>query len=108
MEDELAFQNLQNAIENMKRERDELLQEYQKEKTDFQAFDAQIRKMQMELDLRVAILKDKESKLANYNKMIEETDLTYHRIVETSNRLAANLEKETQFIRDRFKRQQQI
>ena len=34
----------------------------------------------MELDLRVAILKDKESKLANYNKMIEETDLTYHRV----------------------------
>ncbi|CAD8111563.1 unnamed protein product [Paramecium sonneborni] len=80
MEDELAFQNLQNAIENMKRERDELLQEYQKEKTDFQAFDAQIRKMQMELDLRVAILKDKEQKLANYNKMIEETDITYNRV----------------------------
>ncbi|CAK58147.1 unnamed protein product (macronuclear) [Paramecium tetraurelia] len=102
----------------MKRERDELLQEYQKEKTDFQAFDAQIRKMQMELDLRVAILKDKESKLANYKKMIEETDLTYHRvnlltvkieqIVETSNRLAANLEKETQFIKDRFKIKQEI
>ena len=34
----------------------------------------------MELDLRVAILKDKESKLANYNKMIEETDLTYNRV----------------------------
>lgn len=35
----------------------------------------------MELDLRVAILKDKETKLANYNKMIDETDLTYNRVI---------------------------
>lgn len=61
----------------MKRERDDLLQEYQKEKQDFQGFDAQIRKMQMEYDLRVAILKDKQTKLNDYTKMIEETEVTY-------------------------------
>ena len=61
----------------------------------------------MEFDLRVTILKDKESKLSEYNKMIAETEVTYNRvlivkklknflkIVETSNKLAANLNKET-------------
>lgn len=35
----------------------------------------------MELDLRVAILKDKETKLANYNKMIDETETTFARVI---------------------------
>jgi hypothetical protein len=34
----------------------------------------------MELDLRVAILKDKETKLTNYNKMIDETETTFARV----------------------------
>lgn len=38
--------------------------------------------------------------------MIGETEVTYNRIVETSNKLAANLNKETQFIRDKFKKNQ--
>ncbi|KAM3133170.1 hypothetical protein pb186bvf_014746 [Paramecium bursaria] len=106
MDDEGAFQNLSQAIDNMKRERDELMLDYKKEKEDFGVLDAQIRKMQMEFDLRVTILKDKESKLSEYNKMIAETEVTYNRIVETSNKLAANLNKETQFIRDKFKKNQ--
>lgn len=80
MDDESAFFNLQSAIENMKVERDGLLQDYQREKTDFQDIDGQIRKMQMEFDLRIAILKDKETKLQEYNKMINETEVTYHRV----------------------------
>lgn len=61
----------------MKRERDELMQEYSKEKQDFGDIDGQIRKIQIEFDLRVAILKDKETKLNDYNKMIAETEVTY-------------------------------
>ena len=35
----------------------------------------------MEFDLRVTILKDKESKLSEYNKMIAETEVTYNRVL---------------------------
>lgn len=35
----------------------------------------------MEFDLRIAILKDKETKLNNYNKMIEETETTFSRVI---------------------------
>lgn len=48
--------------------------EYLREKQDFMELDGQLRKMQMEFDLRVNILKEKEFKLAEYNKMIEQTE----------------------------------
>lgn len=42
--------------------------------------DAQLRKMQMEFDLRMNILKDKETKLVEYNKMIDQTEQTFVRV----------------------------
>lgn len=64
----------------MKREREELMGEYLREKQDFLGLDAQVRKMQMEFDMRMNMLRDKEQRLLEYNRMIDETDKTYYRV----------------------------
>lgn len=40
--------------------------------------------MSTEFELRVAILKDKEAKLNEYNKMIQETEITYQRVCQSN------------------------
>ena len=44
------------------------------------SLDAQVRKMQMEFDMRLNMMKDKEMKLNEYNRMIDETEKTYIRV----------------------------
>lgn len=64
--------------------------------------------------MRMNRVKEKETKLNEYNKMIDETEKTYMRvyydqiklfqIVDTSNKLAANLDKESNFIREKIRK----
>ena len=37
--------------------------------------------MQMEFDMRLNMMKDKDMKLSEYNKMIDETEKTYIRVI---------------------------
>jgi hypothetical protein len=64
----------------MKHEREDLMGDYLREKQDFLTLDAQVRKMQMEFDMRLNMLRDKETKLSEYNRMIDETEKTYVRV----------------------------
>lgn len=80
MEDQ-SFYSLKNSLGRLKRERDEITTELLRDKQSLVQLEGFLRKIKAELDFRVNELREKESNLNDYDKVIKDSESTLQRVL---------------------------
>jgi Skp family chaperone for outer membrane proteins len=99
-----VFRRLKTSIDKLRQERAEVQEELEVDQRDLADLMAGMTKLTQEMQAKTLVLKEKERKLKEYEKMVEESERSYNIIVDTSNKLSSALENESNHLRSRVRK----
>eukprot|EP01017_Pseudomicrothorax_dubius_P051656 TRINITY_DN9993_c0_g1_i6.p1 TRINITY_DN9993_c0_g1~~TRINITY_DN9993_c0_g1_i6.p1 ORF type:complete len:104 (-),score=18.57 TRINITY_DN9993_c0_g1_i6:71-382(-) len=102
--DENSFSQLKTSIAKLKRERDEVMAELMKERQQLAYLDKEMNRVRVEVDYHNSNVREYEKYIGDYNRVIEESERTYGKIVDSTAKLIDALESESASLKDRVKR----
>mmetsp|Transcript_38386 Transcript_38386/g.44714 ORF Transcript_38386/g.44714 Transcript_38386/m.44714 type:complete len:106 (+) Transcript_38386:23-340(+) len=101
--EEHTLSQLKQRIQGLQRDRDDLTGEVLKERQSLLNLEKQIANLKMEYEFQNNTVKEKETVINEYNRMIDESEKAYSKLVENSSKLLRALESESTSLKGRIK-----
>eukprot|EP01017_Pseudomicrothorax_dubius_P036575 TRINITY_DN5252_c0_g2_i12.p1 TRINITY_DN5252_c0_g2~~TRINITY_DN5252_c0_g2_i12.p1 ORF type:complete len:108 (+),score=42.15 TRINITY_DN5252_c0_g2_i12:44-367(+) len=101
--DDGILTSLKTRIAKLKGEREEYLNAFLKERQIVTDLELEMNKLRAEFEHTQYSIKEKEEVIANYNKMIANSERAYSMFVESSSKLLTVLEKEAGTLKEKVK-----